>query len=205
MAGRGSLSRTLHTARLDDLWRLLDLREIDKLPPGQRDGWMFVVGCSMSFLMDPQSLEKELLTLGGKVADWSESESRSRMHSVIANARSAAAGKTVQWKGRQRDTRYRFTNEKIIDWLEITFEEEQHLQTIVSGDRKQEIRRRRDRERKQKKRRSEGVKPRKEYLAETGNNRHHHRTLAKQLKDQGMSFRNIGRELERSHTYARSC
>ena len=120
---------------------------MDKLPPGQRDPWIFVVGCSMSFLMDPQSLEKELLALGGKVAGWSESETKSRMHSIIANAHSAANGETVQWNGQQRDTRYRLTNEKIIDWLEITSEEEQHLQTIVSGDRKQEIRRRRARER----------------------------------------------------------
>src|SRR5918998_3470866 len=141
---------------------------MDELPKGHRDHWMFVVGCSMSFLMDPQSLEKELLALGGKVAGWSESETKSRMHSIIANAHSAANGETVQWNGQQRDTRYRITNEKIIDWLEITSEEEQHLQTIVSGDRKQEIRRRRDRERKQKKRRSEGAVPKKEYLAITG-------------------------------------
>jgi hypothetical protein len=126
------------------------------------------------------------------------------MHSIIANAHSAANGETVQWNGQQRDTRYRLTNENIIDWLEITSEEEQNLQTIVSGDRKQEIRRLRDRERKEKKRRSEGVKPRKEYLAETGNNRRHHRTLAKQLKAQeGMSSRKIGSELGKSHTYVK--
>jgi hypothetical protein len=109
---------------------------MDKLPPGKRDSWMFVVGCSISFLMDPQSLEKKLLALGGEVANWSESETRSRMHSVIANARSAAAGETIQWNGQQRDTRYRLTNEKIIDWLEITPEEERQLETIVSGERK---------------------------------------------------------------------
>jgi hypothetical protein len=201
---KGFDSRTLHTARLGDLWRLLDLRGMERLPPGQRDSWMFVTGCSMSFLMYPQSLEKELLALGGKVADWSEAETRSRMHSLIANARSAAAGETVQWNGQQRDTRYRLTNEKIIEWLEITTEEERHLKTIVSGDRKQEIRRQRDQERKEKKRRSEGVNPRDEYLTQWSESRQDNLPRAKELRAKGMSLRKIGRELGISHTLVRS-
>jgi hypothetical protein len=201
---KGFGSRELHQSRLDDLERLLELRGTDKLPPGKRDDWMFVVGCSMSFLMDPRSLEKELLALGRKVAGWSEAETRSRMHSVIANARSAANGETVQWKGQRRDTRYRLTNGKIIDWLEITPEEQQHLETIVSGERKQEIRRQRDRERKKDKRRSEGVIPRDEYLAQRSESRQDNRLRAKKLKAQGMSSREIGRELGISHTLVRS-
>ena len=161
---KGFGSRELHQARLKDLERLLELRGTDKLPPGKRDDWMFVAGCSMSFLMGPKALEKELLALGRKVAGWSEAETRSRMHSVIANARSAASGGAILWKGQQRDTRYRLTNETIIQNLEITLEEQQHLETIVSGERKQEIRRKRDRKRKEKKRRSEGVRPWDEYL-----------------------------------------
>jgi hypothetical protein len=164
---------------------------------------MFVAGCSMSFLMGAQSLEKELIALGRKRAGWSEAETRSRMYSVIANARSAAAGETVQWKGQQRDTRYRLTNEKIIDWLEITPEEEQHLETIVSGERKQEIRRRRDSKRKEKQRRSEGVIPRDEYRAQRSESRQGNRPRAKQLTAQGMSLRKIGCELGISHTQVR--
>jgi hypothetical protein len=200
---KGFGSRELHQARLEDLERLLELRGIDKLPRGQRDGWMFVVGCSMSFLMGAQSLEKELKALGRKRAGWSEAETRSRMYSVIANARSAAAGETVQWKGQQRDTRYRLTNEKIIEWLEITPEEEQHLETVVSGERKQEIRRRRDRKRKEKQRRSEGVIPRDEYRAQRSESRQGNRPRAKQLTAQGMSKREISRELGISHTQVR--
>ena len=200
---KGFGSRELHQARLDDLERLLELRGMDKLPPGKRDGWMFVAGCSMSFLMDPRSLEKKLIDLGQKRAGWSEAETRSRMHSVITNARSAANGKTVLWKGHQRDTRYRLTNEKIIQILEITPEEQQHLETIVSGNRKQEIRRQRDRKRKEKKRRSDGVRPWDEYLAERKESRQHDRHRAKVLKDQGRSKREISRQLGISHTQVR--
>ena len=173
------------------------------MPPRQRDGWMFVAGCSMSFLMDPRSLEKKLIDLGQKRAGWSEAETRSRMHSVIANARSAANGETTLWNGQQRDTRYRLMNETIIQILEITPEEQQHLETIVSGERKQENRRKRDRKRKEKKRRSEGVRPWDEYLAERKESRQHDRHRAKELKDQGMSKREISRQLRISHTQVR--
>jgi hypothetical protein len=197
---KGFDSRTLHTRRLADLWRLLELRGMDKLPSGKRNSWMLVAGCSMSFLMDPQSLERELLVLGRKLADWSEAETRSRMYSVIANARSAAAGETVQWKGQQRDTRYRLTNREIIQRLEITPEEEQHFETIVSEDRSKEIRRQRDRKRKENKRRSVGVRPRPEYLAERGEIRQGNRHRARKLKAQGMGLRKIAEELGISHT-----
>jgi hypothetical protein len=196
-------SRELHKARLSDLERLLELRGTDKLPPGKRDHWMFVVGCSMSFLMGPEALEKKLIALGSKRADWSEAETRSRMDSVISRANSAAGGEMVPWKGQQRDTRYRLTNETIIQILEITPEEEQHLETIVTGERKQEIRRKRDRKRKEKKRRSEGVRPWDEYLAEMKESRQHDRHRAKELKDQGMSKREISRQLGISHTQVR--
>ena len=197
---KGFDSRTLHKARLDDLRHLLKLRGMDKLPPGQRDNWMYVTGYSMSFLMDPQSLEKELLALDRSHADWNESTTRSRMYAVISRARSAASGETVPWKGQQRDNRYRLTNGEIIQRLQITPKEEAHLQTIVSEYRKQENWRQRDKERKEQKRRSEGVRPRDEYLAEREESRQRNRHLAKKLKGQGKSMRKIGEELGISHT-----
>ena len=57
----------------------------------------------------------------------------------------------------------------------------------------------RDRERKEKQRRSEGVAPREEYLAECRESRQHNRHLATELKAQGMSLREIGCELGISH------
>jgi hypothetical protein len=65
---------------------------MDKLPPGKRDDWMFVAGCSMSFLMGLEALEKELIALGWKRAGWGEAETRSRMHSIISRANSASGG-----------------------------------------------------------------------------------------------------------------
>jgi hypothetical protein len=121
--------RTLHQARLDDLKSLMWLRGIDTLPPGHRNAWMFVAAITLSYLMEPQYLEREIITLGRNYAGWSEAETRSRMQAVISRAHSAAAGDKVHWRGRQRDARYRLTNEEIIFRLEIDSEEERHLKT----------------------------------------------------------------------------
>ena len=51
------------------------------------------------------------------------------------------------------DPRYRFSNQRIIEELEITGEEEREMRTIISDDE----RRRRDRERDEKRRREAGA------------------------------------------------
>jgi hypothetical protein len=184
---------------MEDLRRLMELRGMEKLPPGGRDEWMFVACVLLSYLVEPEALEKRAIALGREVADWSEAATRSCISSVLSRAHAATDGRTLEWQGQQRSVRYWLTNKEIIQRLKITPEEEVHLKTIISKDTK----RKRDRERKEKERRSKGVAPRKEYLAEGRYNRRHHRTLAKQLRAQGMSFRKIGSELGRSHTYVR--
>jgi hypothetical protein len=174
----------------------MELRGMEKLPPGHRDEWMFVAGVSLSYLVKPKVLEKRLIALGREVADWSEAETRSCISSVLSRASSAADGKTLEWQGQQRGTRYWFTNKEIIRRLKITLEEEVHLTTIISKDTK----RQRDKERKEKNRRSEGVVPREEYLAERRESRQHDRRIAKKLRGQGMSLREIGRQLRISPT-----
>jgi hypothetical protein len=187
---------TLCESRMEDLRRLMEIRGMEKLPPGRRDEWMFVAGVSLSYLVAPEALEKKMFALGREVADWSESETRSCMSTVLSRAHAAANGETLEWQGQQRTTRYWLSNEQIIRRLKITPGEEVHLKTIISKDTK----RKRDRERKEKNRRSKGVVPRQEYIAERRESRQHDRTLAKQLKAQGMSLRKIATELEKSHS-----
>ncbi len=172
---------------------------MEKLPSGGRDEWMFVAGVSLSYLVAPKALEKKMFALGREVADWSEAETRSCISTVLSRAHAAADGKTLEWQGQQRTTRYWLSNKEIIQRLRITPEEEAYLETIISKDTKRE----RDKERKEKDRRSKGVAPRKQYQAARRESRQHDRHLAKQLKAQDMSLRQIGRELGRSHTYVR--
>jgi hypothetical protein len=190
---------TLCESRMKDLRHLMEIRGMEKLPPGRRDEWMFVAGVSLSCLVGPEALEKKMFALGREVADWSESETRSCISTVLSRAHAAANGETLEWQGQKRTTRYWITNEEIIRRLKIAPEEEVRLKTIISKDTK----RKRDRERKEKDRRSKGVVPRQKYIAERRESRQHDRTLAKQLKAQGMSLRKIATELEKSHTYVR--
>jgi len=188
-ARRGSTLTTLCESRIEDLQRLLELRGMEKLPPGGRNEWMYVAAVSLSYLVASEALEKRMIELGREYAGWSAAETRSCISTVLRKARSAAEGETLEWKGQQRGPRYWLTNEEIIRRLKITPDEQRHLKTIISKDTKKQ----RDRERKEKKRRSEGVAPREEYLAECRESRQHNRHLAKELKAQGMSLREIQR------------
>jgi Homeodomain-like domain len=183
---------TLSQDRLSDLQRLVELRGLDQLPPGQRNSWMFAATISLSYLVEPQVLEREIITLGRDYAGWSERETRSRMQTAISRAHAASVGDKVEWNGQQRDPRYRLKNQTIIDMLGITPSEEKEMQVLISKDTK----RQRERERKERERRSRGAKPRDEYLAEASEKRR----VALELHQQGMSLRKIGERLGVSHT-----
>jgi hypothetical protein len=183
---------TLSQDRLSDLQRLVELRGLDQLPPGQRNPWMFAATISLSYLVEPEVLEREIITLGRDYAGWSERETRSRMQTAISRAHAASVGDKVEWNGQQRDPRYRLKNQTIIDMLGITPSEEKEMQVLISKDTK----RQRDRERKERERRSRGAKPRDEYLAEASEKRR----VAHELHQQGMSLRKIGKRLGVSHT-----
>lgn len=81
--GEGFTLTTLCESRMEDLRHLMKLRGMEKLPPGHRDEWMFVAGVTLSYLVEPEALEKRVFALGREVADWSEAETRSCMSTVL--------------------------------------------------------------------------------------------------------------------------
>ena len=195
-SGKGFTLASLNRGRLRDLYLLMRLRGQTKLPAGKRDAWMFVAAISMSGLVKPQGLEQKLIAMGREKAGWSEAETRSRMHSVLERAHSATAGDKVEWAGQARDVRYWLKNKTIIENLGITPEEEKEMKVIVSRETKQQ----RNRAQKEQGRRSRGVRPRDEYIANAREGRQHHRRRAKELNSRGLSLRKIGQELGISHT-----
>jgi hypothetical protein len=176
------------------------LRGQDVLPPGKRDHWMFVAGVSLSYLVKPAFLESELIKLGREKAGWDEAETLSRMQAVISRARAASVGETKESpQQQQRDPRYRLTNEKIISLLAITPQEEESMKVIISKDTAKQ----REKKRKEHKRRSQGIAPREEYLADTRERRKHARRVARALKSEGLSYRKIGDQLGTSHMHVK--
>lgn len=131
---QGYTYATLWESRLADLQTLLRLRWRSTLPPGQRDTWLFLAGVAMSWLTIPQALPRELFHLARQVGGWEEPEARSRLSCILARVRMAAAGKLGDWCGHDVDPRYRFRTETIIDWLEITPDEQRHMRTLIGQD-----------------------------------------------------------------------
>ena len=177
---------TLWEARLSDLQKLRELRWFGDPMPDFRDRWMFTAGVGMSWLAIPKVLQRELHALAREVGGWTGRKTRSKLHAIFRTAREAAAGKRVEFAGVEWDPRYRLKNRTIIEWLEITPEEEREMKTLISGDE----RRRRDRERK------EPQMTRQEYEARAAQRR----VEARRLSSEGLSLRQIGKRLGVHHT-----
>ncbi|MDP8952430.1 MAG: helix-turn-helix domain-containing protein, partial [Actinomycetota bacterium] len=153
---------TLHEARLEDLQRLSDLRLFERFQEGARDKFMFPAAVSLSWLVPPKQLGREVVELARRATTWEDRETRSAMGAVISRARQAAKGRKVEWRGRLVDTRYRLTNAYIIDSLGITEEEQRHMRTLIGPEEK--TRRHREAERARKHAAGEVRMSREEYL-----------------------------------------
>jgi len=154
---------TLWEARLKELQALLDHRGNGKLPPGQRDSWLFFACVAMSWISPPTVLRREFETLAQQVAGWSESESHTRMSSVFSRSEAAYKCEKSTWQNENIDMRYRIKSETIIECLGITDSEMMRLNLthLVHQKWKKDRKKKKDRERLRKKR---GSVPREVYL-----------------------------------------
>jgi len=90
------------------------------------------------------------------------------------------------------DPRYKLTNVRIIQELEITAEEQTHLISIISRDEK----RRRNTIRTRYKRRENGVVPAEQYQQYRKTRQSERRVNAQQMKEQGLSVKQISEQLK---------
>lgn len=186
----GFSAATLWEARLTDLQRLRELRFMDAQMADYRHRWLFVAGVGMSWLASsPQAMRRELFELAAEAGSWSEDHTAGKLSSVVNRTRRAFAGERVEWRGEFFDPRYRMTNQRIIEWLEIDASEESCMRTLVSSDE----RRRRDRERK------EPEMSRREYEGRATDRR----SEARRMAAEGMGATKIARALgvSRRHAY----
>jgi len=175
---------TLWAGRLGDLQRLLDFRFLDrKLPPHQRDHWMLIAGVAMSWVCVAPALQRELTALARQVGGWSEREAGSRLQAVTKRAHMAARGEMIEWRGQMVDARYHYKNSTIIDLLEITPDEEEVMDVLISSDEA----RRRHRRGEEKRRREAGAVTRAEYREGS----EQRRTRAAELRARGLKQREI--------------
>lgn len=155
---------TLHFSRALDIAKLVELREGDVTSYREYICFLYryFTCCHTS---DPTRALEETLDLNSEFTrPLSENEVRTATKSAEkaweakSNKEADAAAKALGYPG----AGYSLTNKKLIDWLDITPEEQRELLTIIGPQEK----RRRNRLAMEKTRREEGVRPMAEYNAE---------------------------------------
>jgi len=189
-AGLRQLSvRTLWWDRLADIRTLAALRGwTGNVPEGHRAHFLWIACVALCWTMPLAWVKNELSEIGLEFASSMPSHERMAMLSTtLARAEAAAKGETISYQDQMIDPRYRISNQRLIELLEITAEEERQLKTIISKSTKRE----RDRLKKQGERRESGVMERGIYLenAETK------RASARIMKAQGKTWKEIAEEL----------
>lgn len=153
----------LHFARLRDLTQLIELRGYDVT--GYRETICFLYRYwSCCVLNDPEEALQQTLDLNAQFTlPLSENEVRKATKSAEKAwaARSNKEANRLAIEKGYPGAGYNISNEKLIKWLDISPEEQQHFETIIDGREKG----RRKTVANREKRRSEGVQERSEYLA----------------------------------------
>lgn len=177
--------RTLWHARLLDLKQLLWLRHWVPMPD-MRARWLFLAAVAASWVSWPSELLYEVYELA-RYAGISGGYIRRATMSAYRTATAAARGEKVLYEGEWVDPRYRFKTATILEWLEITPEEQALLRVLIGP----ELRRKRDAERKERERRAAGVIPRAEYEGRAAERRQ----KAVEMKARGMKYAEIAEAL----------
>lgn len=115
-----SRNPVLWVQRYRDILRLIRIRFGRlRLPPGQRDQYLHLLGVALSWIPSSRPLFEELVRIAGRLAEWDETECRSRFSALLRPTSPA---------------KYRYKTQTIIDDLKITPEEQQRLRVLVSEE-----------------------------------------------------------------------
>ncbi|NRD81141.1 replication protein [Bacillus sp. BRMEA1] len=154
--------RSLHHARILDLTKLVELREYDV--NGYRELICFLYRYWLCCLLDdPAEALISTLELNSQFKNplrKREVEKATKSAEKAWSARSDKQANEIAIQKGYPGAGYNISNTKLINWLDITEEEQTHLKTIIDGSEK----RRRKTIANREKRRSEGVQKREDYI-----------------------------------------
>ena len=180
---------TLHLSRARDLAKLVELRggHIDNCRENLLFLYRYFTCC---FTDDPDKALEDTLSLNSEFSHpLSEKEVKSATKSAEKAwaAKSDAKANELAKKLGYPGAGYNMPNSTIIEWLDITPEEQRQLSSIIGPQEK----RRRNTEAKRKSRRLQGMKPREEYLSEAEQKRQQIRMAI--VENPGMSIRSLAK------------
>jgi len=187
---RPFLASRLALARLQDLDKLAKLRGYkDGAPDGMRNPFVFLGATFLTqAFVQPARLAHEIKALAAKFApSWTRDKVRQCTSGIVERMRGFAAGERVEYQGRSFDKRYTFNNLTLLEWLEITPDEESKLTTIIGKTEKA----RRARVHAHDARREAGSVERVVYLAEVAGTAAQKHLSARLLRQQGSSWAQV--------------
>lgn len=163
---------TLHHDRIEDLQRLIELRNSDC--EGQRELICFLYRYWLCcFMEDPRDALEATLELN---SEFTNPLPANEVVRATKSAEEAAKGQ-----------KYKFTNQKLIEWLDITEEEQRNLKSIIGRQEKYS----RNNERRKDARRDAGKMDRGTYLSKAAERR----SEAHRMRQDGISIRKIAATL----------
>lgn len=179
----------LHYARLMDLVKLVEIREYEVT--GYRETICFLYRYWLCcYTNDPQEALNQAISFNlqfTKPLPLKEVERSTRSAEKAWEARNNEEANRIAIEKGYPGAGYNVSNKKLIEWLDITDEEQRHLSTIIDANEK----RRRKRIANMEMRREQGIKPREEYLKEAAERR----KKAAELKAQGMKYKEVAQAL----------
>jgi len=178
--------------RLSDIRALKHLRVWDAVPVGYRDTFLWLAATALSWVLPPARVRQELAELGREFAGtMPESERIQFLSATLTRAEQAAQGMTIELDGCRIDPRYRFSNAKLIELLQVSPDEQRQLKTIISDEEAKQRHAARERARRAAHRIANEGMTRAEYLEAADIKR----VQARKFRDQGWSIRRIAAEL----------
>ncbi len=91
---------SLWEGRLTDLQRLRRMRYGSGVMDDHRDRWLFIATTAISWLVLPEVLEVEVMSLAKEAGGWDTRRACSDLGQVLKRARRTQAGEKIEFKGR---------------------------------------------------------------------------------------------------------
>lgn len=181
----------LHYARLMDIVKLVELRNYEVT--GQREIICFLYRYWLCcYTNDPVEALNQTHMLNLQFTApllLSEVERATRSAEKAWEARNNEEANRIAIEKGYPGAGYNIKNVKIIEWLDITLEEQKHLKTIIDGHEKRRRKRERDRLRDELKRRERGDMTRLEYIQKQRDKTNHRLLKLQQALNQNPSVK----------------